>query len=252
VEYEDRVRIATPEGVDLELTLAGVGSRFTSAIVDALIQIALLIALSVAFALGGGFEGFGTAAFFLLGFLLFAGYDVLFEVLASGRTPGKRLTGIRVVRVDGSPVAFLTSAVRNVLRLVDILPSFYLVGIVAILLTPRNQRLGDLAAGTLVVRERLGAFRPQAFAVSAASGTAPPAEAAEWRYWDVSAVGEAELVAVRRFLDRRHDLTWDARAQLAGDLADGLRGRVGGAPPDLAPERFLEHLAAAKQARARA
>lgn len=248
MEYEDRITIATPEGVDLELTLAGVGSRFTSALVDLAIQLALVISFGLLFvlgldSLGGG--GLGAATFTLLSFLLFAGYDILFEVFASGRTPGKRLNGLRVVRSDGSPVGFLTSAARNVLRLIDILPTFYLVGIVSILATARNQRLGDLAAGTLVVRERLAAstrrWRPEE--VGSPSG-APGSSA-----WDVSGITRDEVVAVRRFLERRHELTREARTRLGEELAAALRPRVPGVPETVHGESFLEQLAAAKRAR---
>jgi uncharacterized RDD family membrane protein YckC len=244
VEYEDRVRIATPEGVDLELTLAGVGSRFSSALIDFLIQTALVGALAVAFLLGGLFGGWGDALFGLLAFLVFAGYDVLFEVFASGRTPGKRLNGIRVVRVDGSPVRFLTSAVRNILRLID-MQVFYLVGIVCILVTSRNQRLGDLAAGTLIVRERLGDSRPGAPVYA-------PSAFEEWQTWDVGGVTTEELIAVRSFLARRQELTWEARTQLADELAAGLRRKVPGMAEDVPPEVFLEGLVAAKEQRGRA
>jgi uncharacterized RDD family membrane protein YckC len=108
VEYEDRITIATPEGVDLELSLAGVGSRFTSALVDHAIQLTLVISFGVLFllgldSLGGG--GFGAAAFALLSFVLFAGYDIVFEVYASGRTPGKRLNGLRACAPTGAPSA---------------------------------------------------------------------------------------------------------------------------------------------------
>lgn len=240
MEYEDRITIATPEGVDLELTLAGVGSRFASAIVDFAIQLALLGALGVVFLVAGAGGGAGVGAFTLLSFLLFAGYDILFEVLASGRTPGKRLNGLRVVRSDGSPVGFLTSAVRNSLRLVDILPGSYLVGIVAILATRRNQRLGDLAADTLVVREPRRRRR-------AAPSTAPLA--ADALAWDASAVTRDEILTVRRFLDRRDELGGDARRRLARELAAALRERVTGVPDGLPDETFLERLAAAKAAR---
>jgi uncharacterized RDD family membrane protein YckC len=247
VEYEDRITIATPEGVDLQLTLAGVGSRFTSALVDLAIQLALVVSFALLFLLaldsfGGG--GLGAAVFAVLSFLLFAGYDIVFEVFASGRTPGKRLNGLRVVRSDGSPVGFLTSAVRNVMRLIDILPTFYLVGIVSILATARNQRLGDLAAGTLVVRERLGAgvrrWRPEELSAPASAG---------WAGWDVSGVSRDEILAVRRFLERRHELTRDARTRLADELAAALRPRVPAVPDTVQGETFLEQLAAAKQAR---
>lgn len=174
-------------------------------------------------------------------FLVNFGYDVAFETLASGRTPGKRWTGLRVVRADGGPVTFSTSAVRNLMRLVDGLFA-YAVGVVAILVSARNQRLGDLAAGTVVVRERRA-----------------PAE--EWarhehhvpvedlRTWDVSAVTTEEVATVRRFLDRRAELTAEARGRLAHEFALRLRPKVAGAPDDLPPETFLEHLAAAKAAR---
>jgi uncharacterized RDD family membrane protein YckC len=248
VEYEDRIRIATPEGVDLELTLAGVGSRFSAALIDFLIQISLLIALAVAFFLADGYGGWGNAVFTVLAFLLFAGYDVLFEVFASGRTPGKRLNGIRVVRLDGSPVRFLTSAVRNSLRLIDI-QFFYLVGIVCILVTSRNQRLGDLAAGTLIVRERLGTS-PRKQAPAPAVPAAVPA--GDWQTWDVGGVTAEELVAVRSFLERRSELTVEARAQLAEELAGGLQQKVPGLTDGVPPETFLAGIVAAKEQRGRA
>ena len=240
MEYEDRIAIPTPEGIELELTLAGLGSRFTSALVDLVIQLALLGALTVVFVVSGIAGAAGWAAFFLLSFLLFAGYDVLFEVLASGRTPGKRLNGLRVVRSEGAPVGFLTSTVRNVLRLVDILPGSYLVGMVAILVTRRNQRLGDLAADTVVIRER----RPAESAASERPGVRPDATV-----WDTSAVSRDELAAVRRFLARRAELTPGARGRLGGELASALRAKVPGAAGRLGDEEFLEAVTRARASR---
>lgn len=246
MEFEDRLTIATPEGVDLELTLAGVGSRFASALIDYLIQLAILIALGLVLGLGVGLKanqsGYATAIWVVLGFLLFVGYDVAFEVLASGRTPGKRLNGLRVVLENGGPVTFPASAVRNVLRLIDLLPGTYLVGIVSILVSSRNQRLGDHAAGTLVVRERK-VLPPQLVLRSFRGDVHAPA-------WDTSAIGVEELTAVRAFLARRDSLTADARAQLALALASRLRPKLGGGVADEPPELFLERLAAAKADRA--
>jgi uncharacterized RDD family membrane protein YckC len=243
VELDDRITIATPEGVDLELTLAGVGSRFVSALVDFLLQIALLAGVTgVGAAVGAFGNGFGSAVVLIASFLVFAAYDVLFEVFASGRTPGKRLNGLRVVRIDGSPVTFFTSAIRNVLRLVDLLPGMYLVGIVSILVTRRNQRLGDVAAGTLVVRERTQ--HPSLQELPA------PQPAPVTNAWDATAVTADELAAVRSFLARRYELTHEARYRLAVDLAGALRPKVVGAPENLGSEAFLEKLAAAKLPRA--
>jgi hypothetical protein len=152
------------------------------------------------------------------------------------------MNGIRVVNTDGSPVGFLTSAVRNVMRIIDILPTAYLVGIVSILVSSRNQRLGDHAAGTLVVRDRFAVTGPGV-------DTATPSPPRELAAWDVSGVSTEELIAVRRFLERRHDLTPEARTSLGGDLASALRPKVAGVPDTVQGEAFLEHLAAAKQAR---
>jgi uncharacterized RDD family membrane protein YckC len=243
VEIDDRITIATPEGVDLELTLAGVGSRFVSALVDFTLQIVLLVGVSgVGAAVGAFGNGYGSVVVLLAGFLVFAAYDVLFEVFAGGRTPGKRLNGLRVVRVDGSPVTFFTSAVRNVLRLVDILPGMYFVGIVTILVTRQNQRLGDVAAGTLVVRERTEQPSLRELRMTQSQPQPVPAAYA----WDVTAVTADELVAVRSFLARRYELTYQARYRLAADLAGALRPKVVGAPENLGSEAFLEKLAVAK------
>jgi uncharacterized RDD family membrane protein YckC len=237
VRYDDTVTIATPEGVDLELTLAGAGSRFVSALVDLGIQGLLGLATVVVF---GRIGGFGQAAVALITFLVVLGYDILFEVLASGRTPGKRLNGMRVVRSGGEPVGFLTSAVRNVLRLVDFLPFAYVIGAAAILATRKNQRLGDVAAGTLVVRDRA----PKAATRSEAA--AAPAETASW---DTSAITAEEVAAVRRFLERRFEIEAGARAELARTFATRLWPKVAGAREGLDAEEFLKLLVAAKTAR---
>ena len=238
MEYADRLRITTPEGVELELTLAGIGSRFIAGMLDSLIQFVIGSAgLGVVFALLDG--GVAVLVLSTLAFLLLFGYDVAFEVLAGGRTPGKRATGLRVVREGGAPVTFLVSAVRNVLRLIDILPFFYGVGMLVVFLTRSNQRLGDLAAGTIVVRERHGDRRPPAAVGTAIAHEAPAG-------WDTSAVTIADLATARAFLERRERLTTPARATLADDIAGRLRTKVAGAPAALEPEEFLEALVAAR------
>ena len=242
VSYEDRISIATPEGIDLDLTLAGLGSRFMAALIDGLIQGAVFIALAVLAGFlssgAGGIDAFdgslgagiAIALILVAMFLIFFGYPIAFEVWASGRTPGKRWTGLRVVRVGGAPVSFLPSAVRNLVRLVDFLPTAYGIGIVVLLANRRNQRFGDLAAGTIVVRERK-ATRPIApVTQSAQAGTASASEPLppDWQYWDVSAVSAEDLGTVRRFLERRPFLTPEARSRLANELAARLRTKVSG------------------------
>ena len=234
--------IETPEGVTLTVPLAGVGSRFVGATIDTLIQFSLLGAGAVVFLRWGAAGAASGGAFAILAFLVFVVYDVAFEVLAGGRTPGKRWTGLRVVRVGGQPVGFVTSSIRNLLRPIDFLPSLYLVGIASVLLTTRNQRLGDLAAGTVVARAPrrrqpppFRALRPQAPLPGLAS-------------WDVSAITAEEIGTVRAFLDRRSSLERGARNQIAATMAERLRPRVAGAP-DLADEAFLEQLVLVKGSR---
>ena len=241
---QETLRIATPEGVSLELSLAGLGSRFVALLADTFLQgvalalliVGLVVADADRFAFGARRGGGDLRAAVRLSDGLRAG--------CRGRTPGKRWSSLRVVCDDGSPLTFRSSALRNVLRLVDILPGLYLVGAIAIFATRANQRLGDLAAGTLVVRE------PRASAVVAqASGPVEPAEPGELPAWDVSGLRDAELAALRRFLERRSALDAVPRNLLARDLADRLRPSIGGVGSDLTPERFLELIAALRRIR---
>ena len=245
--------MATPEGVTLEVPLAGVGSRFTAGVIDQVLRWMVLVALVILVAFvddSRGTSGGVVLATLLVGFFLvqFA-YDVLFETLGSGRTPGKRWTGLRVVRVGGHPVGFVASAVRNILRIVDALPGFYLVGILCVMFTRSNQRLGDLAAGTVVVRERARSRAlPQPLPQQQSLATSGPA-AADSALWDVSAISAEEMTTVRLFLDRRPTLAPEARDRIAREMATRLGPKVVGPPRQWQPEAFLEYLLTAKAAR---
>jgi uncharacterized RDD family membrane protein YckC len=245
VELEDRITIATPEGIELQIVLAGAASRFIACVIDMFLQLVLILLAAIA-ALGLLGGGLGTALFAMASFAALYLYDVLFEVLASGRTPGKRVTHLRVVRERGTPVDLPASAIRNLLRLIDFLPTAYLVGLASILITRHNQRLGDLAAGTLVIRDAGRRKNPPR---AAAAATTPVQGRFDSSGWDVSAVGIDELVAVRRFLERRDSLDDGARRALAHRLEQGLRTKVAGAPPGLSAEGFLEELARVKASR---
>lgn len=240
--------VATPEGVTFEFTLAGVGSRFVAAFIDALIEAGLILTIGLfAWALSGAIGEWAAVLFFVGLFVVYFGYDIAFETLASGRTLGKRWTGLRVVKVGGAPVTFMTSAVRNLLRLVDMLPTFYLIGIVTILATPKNQRLGDMAAGTIVVREKT----PSAPVPSSSSwtGYSTASGGIDVSAWDVTAVTDDELAAVRQFLSRRTSITSEARARLGREMASRLRPKVIATQESLGPETFLEGLVRAKSER---
>lgn len=244
---DDRITVRTPEGVDLELTLAGAGSRMAAAVIDGIAQIAAVLVTLVVLAGLGAAVG-EDAALLLLGVasltitVIIIGYYVLFEVLAGGRTPGKMAMGIRVVSTEGGPVTLSGSMVRNLIRIVDFLPSFYGVGLVSVLVTRKNQRLGDLAARTVVVRDR------QPEVGDLVDLTVEPVAAARW---DVSAVTADEVALVRRYLSRRRSLTPDRREQIAGQIAAKLRPKVGGVEGVLGDEEFLERLLGEKLARER-
>jgi uncharacterized RDD family membrane protein YckC len=236
MEYEDRRTIATPEGVQLALPLAGLGTRFMAATIDLVLGFSVaLVATLFAGAVGGAVAASIVGAASLLAVLVV--YNVVFEVAGGGRTLGHRAAGLRVVTDSGAPVGLRASLIRNVIRIVELGFFFYLPAVVAVLVTRNNQRLGDLAAGTLVIREaHAPAYEPPPVAI-------PPAQFASW---DVTGLGDQELAAVRTFLDRRHTFAPGARAALASDLAERLRPRVPGVRPGLHDEQFLEYLAAAK------
>ena len=240
----ETIRIATPEGVTLELPLAGVGSRFVALVVDTFLQTLALIALAILLRLlgAGGLTGAAVFAVALFG-VVFA-YPVAFELAASGRTPGKRWSSLRVLCDDGSAITFRASALRNLVRPVDAIPGFYFVGALAIFVSRNNQRLGDLVAGTIVAREPRAA---KGAVVPAAITQAPNSE--DLPAWDVSGLRPAEVAALRRFLERRHELALVPRNLLARDLANQLRPRVGGVGADIAPEQFLELIAALRRIR---
>ena len=252
----DRTLVVTPEGVTHELRLAGLGSRLSAALVDGVVWFVVILLLG---AIAGSGDGeisgdLGTAAVTLLLFALIFGYFAVFEAVWRGRTPGKRLNGLRVVTEDGSPIGFRRAAIRNLIRIVDFLPMAYLIGMVSIGSSPRGQRLGDLAAGTVVVVEPTKARRRKAALASKTLAERVPltdVQLAELMTWDVTAVTREEAGMVLQFVERRDTIDADARQRLASEFARRLRPKVVGVPPQLTDERFLELVVRAKQQRRR-
>ncbi len=218
---DTRLRVETPEGVDLLLSPAGPLVRARAFGVDLALRAALsLLVVSLLGRLGELGVGLGLILLFLLNWW----YMVLFEVLNQGRSPGKQLLGLRVVHEDGTPVGWGAALLRNLLRFVDMLPLGYCCGLLASLASPRFQRLGDLAAGTLVIHRQ----RPPAplSGEPVAPLPAPFALRAE------------EQRALLAFDERRRQLSPARREELAGLLAPVL-----GVSPDEAPLR-LQRIAA--------
>jgi hypothetical protein len=183
-----------------------------------------------------GAESLNATVYVIGAFVILFFYPIVCEMLARGRTPGKRLTHLRVVRDTGAPDDLPASAIRNVMRIIDGPLLLYLPTVISILATAHNQRPGDLAAGTLVIREAPA----QAPSRRLTGDGELPAN------WDVSAITLQELAAIREFLDRRDALDRTARSDLAGRLATGLGAKVAGAERRGDPEAFLQTLAELK------
>jgi uncharacterized RDD family membrane protein YckC len=256
----DQISIDTPELVDIEMSVAGIGSRFVALLVDyviwAIFFIALVVVTSVVDPSLARFSKLGqkweTAIFILIPFLLYWGYFTLFEAFWNGRTPGKRVAKIRVIQKSGRGIGLFEAMTRNLLRVVDQIPVIYAVGVICIFVTRHHQRLGDMAAGTLVVHEResLVSSRPETsgrtFTAGMFEAPLPPVEKANFDVASsgVQMLGAIDLEVLEGFFARRLDFTLETRAALAQRLAAGIQAKSGlGVPAGVSVETFLEEVA---------
>lgn len=243
--------VVTPEAVVLDLPEATVGSRGAALLVDWILQGFVFTALSLAAQAPLGSATLPgwvpVTAVLILSFLVLFGYPIAFETAwgGGGRTPGKALLGLRVVTVDGAPERFRHAAIRAALGLVDFGLTFGLAAVLSSLWSRRNQRLGDIVAGTVVLRERTGAGTSTArrFAV-------PPQAAGLADTLDVSALRTRDYAAVRTYLLRADELADTRRREVGTQLLEAIAPRLGGLPAhDLDPQLVLEAVAARYQAR---
>ena len=239
--------LVTPEAVPLELEPAGLGSRFLALLLDWAIQAAVAFALVLGLlaAVSGEGAGVAQALILLLLFLVLFGYPAASETLWRGRTVGKLALGLRVVTTEGAPVRFRHAAIRAALGMIDFLLTAGAAAVLSVLFTSRNQRLGDLVAGTIVLRERSGLAAPLPVTFLAPAGLEGYAASL-----DASAVRAEDYGAVRAFLLRAADLQPTVRYELAVRLATPLLARLQTRPPaGVPPEAFLACVAAAYQHR---
>ena len=239
--------IVTPEAVLLEFAVAGLGSRSLAFLIDLGIRAALLWVVFLGTAAGGVAldETVLVVASIAAAFAALLVYPALTETVWNGRTPGKMAMGLRVVTVEGAPVRFRHAAIRSALGLVDFLLGAGTLAILSTLATRQSQRLGDLAAGTIVIRERQvrGDSQPVVF-------SPPPGWEAYTASLDVSRLSGEGYVLVRSFLLRVHELTAVARRERAASLATRVAATVEvPLPAGTDPELFLVAVAAAHQAR---
>jgi len=265
----DQLNIDTPELVSIEMSVAGIGSRFIAILVDYLIWTAGLMILLVLFLLlapalhilNGATGSWTVGIGLLLIFLFHWGYFTLFEAFANGRTPGKQVARIRVIHRSGRAISFVEALARNLVRAVDYLPSFYAVGLVTMFLNRQHQRLGDLAAGTIVVRDRVlnsplwgdtaahtitaGTFAGYS---GAGAGLAEPLFAPHLRVslpvMVLSRLNIADLEVLEGFFARRLDMSMETRAALGERISAALRAKSGLEMPEgISTETFLEAIA---------
>jgi uncharacterized RDD family membrane protein YckC len=234
---EEILVIETPERVPLHFALASIGNRFLACAIDHALQIAFVILLAIAFTILSNYARliddfkdapkWVTAVLIILVFLLFSSYFIFFEWLWNGQTPGKRWLKLRVIREDGRPITFWEAAVRNIMRIFDMQPTpipiigFYSVGLIAVFISTKDQRLGDMLAGSVVVRER-EAEAPSFVQVFAS----PVSDAALRRSFkpvpftaDLASLTAKEIEVVETFLRRRWDLPDAPRQWMAWRVA---------------------------------
>lgn len=247
------------------MPLAGIGSRFIALLVDYLIwgTGAFLLFLVIIFLLPAVHtfnrvsaqwaEAIVTFVFFLLNW----GYFTLFEAFWNGRTPGKRVAKIRVIQRSGRSIGLVESMARNLVRYVDQLPFFYAVGVIAMFVTKQHQRLGDLAAGTLVVRDRepesplWGDTGSRTFTAQLFNQAAPipePHTAVTLPALGISKLSSTDLEVLEGFFSRRLDMSLATRQALAARIAAAIQAKSGlELPEGTSVETFLE--ATARQLR---
>lgn len=223
---DDLLRIETPENVAFEYEVAGIGSRFLAAAIDtaAIVFLEILVnvvVLATTAVLREEQEDIAIWVYAFMGLLSFAffwGYYVFFEMIWNGQSLGKRALGLRVIRTDGTPVTLAESIIRNLIRMVDFLPLFYGVGVVTMFVNAQARRLGDLAAGTLVVWDR-PAVSLQSLPPRPAPGEGQPV-AAGWVDLPVERLRSRDLQMAEGFYYRWHRLT--NRPALAQRIAAAL------------------------------
>ncbi|HET6910212.1 MAG TPA: RDD family protein [Mycobacteriales bacterium] len=237
--------LVTGEAVAVDIRTAGIGSRAVAVVIDFAVQFGLAFVLVLLVdRLGTSMDSAGAVTFVLVSYvLLILGYPVGFETLWRGRTPGKAALGLRVTRDDGGPIRFRHAFVRGLVGVVVERPGlFFLPALLCMLINSRSKRLGDLAAGTIVVQERVPA--------RVATPTEMPPALAGWAATlDLTRIDDQLAWEVRQFLSRAGQLTPSVRDQLAHRLVAEVAGRTSPPPPGAPGWAYLSAVLAERRRR---
>lgn len=230
---EETLDIQTPENVAFGYQVAGIGSRFLATLLDTLLIAILQVLVLLVFILvlsgldlwGETIAAWVYAMLGIVGFIFFWGYYIFFEMLWNGQSPGKRWVGLRVIRADGTPITLSESFIRNLTRLVDFLPAAYGLGILSMFLDKKSRRLGDLAAGTLVVHDRAPISIQSLSARRTANLSVQGHKLASLEGFPLERLTNDDLALIEDFLLRREQLTH--RETLANQILNTLHTRLG-------------------------
>jgi uncharacterized RDD family membrane protein YckC len=257
MRFFNRISLSTPESVELEFALAGIGNRTFALLID----YSVLVLVGAGFWILWGTFSLGllsylnrtnqiytnvpiwlTAIAFIVSFVIFTGYFAFFEVAWQGQTPGKRLAKIRVIQDDGKPIGLSQAALRSLLRPID---DLLFIGAFFILFGKREKRLGDWAAGTLVIQEK----RPGTKETIVISDRAKELATQLPSMADLSQLLPDDFVVIRTYLERRATMAPDARKELSLKLARQLRSLINleTIPPNTVSDHFLEAMYLAYQ-----
>lgn len=275
MELTDKRIVTTPEGVPIELILAGLGSRFIAILVDTIIQMAIMYLLtflyftlllspsSLIFQQSAFMADILVAILIILNFIVAIGYFIIFEMLTGGRSPGKIIAKIKVVNVDGKGLTLRASITRNLIRIIDFLPTNYFVGATFVFFNQKNQRVGDLFANTVVIQYQTDLATKQTnwrqlswinavnvspqlqlsqFYSNYGNFTIPP----QLSHLDITQLNYNDITVLQNFLIRRYQLPPEIREKLANNLASALSVKIGGYDGNWPPEVLLETIVALK------
>ena len=220
-QLDTRIEIITPENIAFQYRVAGPFRRLPAYLMDALIRAVIIFLGGLVFSFTFGFSGLpglGLGMVLILWFVLSWFYGGLFETFWNGQTPGKRMMRIRVVSVDGQPINGIQAVLRNFLREVDAQPFyFFQVGLLAAMMNNRFQRLGDMAAGTMVVVEEGHWLR-------GLTQMNDPEVAQLAAQIPVNYLAKRSLArALSAYVERRSSFPWGRRMEIARHLAEALR-----------------------------